>query len=191
MLFDKIFGNEKPARGMFLVSEPFMMDPNFRRTVVLITEHDEKGTVGFVLNKELEVKPHEAITDFPEFDHPLLLGGPVQKDNLFFIHSLGGRIKGALEITHGLFWGGDYEEVKKLLARGELHAGNVRFFVGYSGWDSGQLDKELEINSWIVARGGPSDLFETPPDDLWKKVLRRMGKDFAVVADLPEDPSLN
>lgn len=176
---------------MLLVSEPFMMDPNFRRTVVLLAEHDEKGTVGFVLNKVLDLQPKDAISDFPDYDHSLILGGPVQKDNLFFIHKYGKKIPGTLEITKGLYWGGDYDVVKELVKSGDLHPGNIRFFVGYSGWEGGQLEKELETNSWIVSPVMLSDIFETPADLLWKEVLRRMGKDYAVVADLPEDPSLN
>lgn len=191
MLFDKIFGNEKAEKGMLLVSEPFMMDPNFRRTVVLLTEHDEKGTVGFVLNKVLEVFPHEAISGFPPFDHPLLLGGPVQKDNLFFLHTLGDKLEGALEVGNGIWWGGDYDQVKDLISKGKVSTSQIRFYVGYSGWESGQLEKELEINSWIVAKCSAADIFETKEEELWKNVLRRMGKDYAVVADLPEDPSLN
>ncbi len=191
MLFEKIFDNSNPAQGKLLVSEPFMLDPNFRRTVVLLTEHNEKGTVGFVLNKELEVFPHEAIADFPEFELKLLMGGPVQRDNLFFIHRLGDKIKDAVKVIDGLWWGGDYESVKELVRSGKANPGNLRFYVGYSGWEEGQLEKELTTNSWIVADSSPEFIFETPVDDLWKAVLRKMGKDFAVVADLPEDPTLN
>ncbi len=191
MIFEKIFENTKPFAGCLLVSEPFMIDPNFRRTVILITEHNDKGTVGFVVNKELTVFPHKAISSFPEFGRKLLLGGPVQRDNLFFIHTIGKKIEGASKVAPGLWWGGDYDQIKELVKSGKANEDNVRFIVGYSGWEPGQLDQELSTNSWIITKASKEYVFGSEPEALWKKVLRDMGKDFAVVADLPEDPTLN
>jgi putative transcriptional regulator len=97
--FEKIFGQDYPAKGKLLVSEPFLIDPSFRRTVVLLTEHDKNGTVGFILNRELDVGPGEAIEGFPEFKGKLFLGGPVQQTNLFFIHTLGKKIEGSVSVN--------------------------------------------------------------------------------------------
>lgn len=191
MDFEKIFDTLKPKAGRLLVSEPFMLDPNFKRTVILLVEHNEKGSVGFVINKELDVTPHEAIAEFPVFNQKLMLGGPVQRDSLFFIHVLGAKLPGSMEIMEGVWWGGDYDKLKEMIAEGELDETQVRFFIGYSGWEKGQLEKELGINSWIVAPAEKNYLFGELSDDLWKTVLKKLGKQHALVAEYPEDPSLN
>jgi putative transcriptional regulator len=191
MNFEKIFDTLKPREGRLLVSEPFMLDPNFKRTVILLVEHNDKGTVGFVINKELDVTPHEAIANFPVFNQKLMLGGPVQRDSLFFIHTLGDKLPGSMKVMDGIWWGGDYDKLKEMISDGELDETQVRFFIGYSGWEKDQLVKELGVNSWIVAPAEKEYLFETISEDLWKTVLKKLGKQHALVAEYPEDPSLN
>ncbi len=178
-------------QGSLLISEPFLPDPNFKRKVVLLCEHNTEGTVGFILDNPLEVSIQEAIPDFPEFDAKLFIGGPVQTDTLHFIHDVGDMLEGSTKVLDGVYWGGNFEALKILIDTGQVTPANFRFFLGYSGWGAGQLRHELRDKSWIVTEGSREQIFKEKPDDLWKKVLRNMGKEYAIVSNFPEDPSLN
>ena len=96
---------QKATQGSLLVSEPFLLDSYFKRSVVLVSEHDDKGTLGFILNKPTGVKLNDAVDDFPKFDVPLFFGGPVETDTLFYVHTMGDKLEGAKEILPGVFLG--------------------------------------------------------------------------------------
>lgn len=178
--------------GRLLVSEPFMQDPYFKRSVVLLTEHnDETGSFGLILNKPIPMYLNEAIENAPSFDSRLALGGPVQKETLHYLHLLGDQIPNSTEIMEGVFWGGDFETIKRLIKAGELTPDNMRLFVGYSGWAEGQLTSEMESKSWIVARASKELLFTDKPENLWSEILNGMGSPYNYMNKLPEDPRLN
>ena len=181
----------KPAKGKLLISEPFLLDPGFKRTVVLLTEHNDDGSVGFVLNKPLNVKLNDAITEFPDFEAPIYLGGPVQPDTLHYIHTIGDKLEDSIEVKKGLYWAGDYELLKILIETGQVEPNDFRFFVGYSGWSPGQLEDEMKAKSWIVTNAKAKDVFSKEPEQLWRDVLKKMGKGYAVISNYPEDPNLN
>jgi putative transcriptional regulator len=182
---------EKPEKGKVLISEPFLMDPNFKRSIVLLGEHNESGTVGFILNKPTNLKLSQLVEDFPEFDAPVYFGGPVQINTMQFIHKAGDIIDGSTRIIDGLYWGGSYEVLKLLIESNQVDPADFRFFIGYSGWSPGQLESELKINSWIVASATTENIFSEEPDKLWGDILKKMGKKFAILASFPEDPSVN
>ena len=121
----------KPAKGKILISEPFLIDYYFKRSVVLLAEHNEEGTFGLIINKPVDIALSDVLHDFPEFDSPVYLGGPVKTDSLYFIHTLGDRLENSLEITEGLYWGGDIEVVKEMITLGKITAKEIKFFVGY------------------------------------------------------------
>ena len=147
--FIKVSANNlKPARGRLLLSEPFMGDYYFGRSVVLLAEHNEEGSFGIVLNKPITDPFNEIVKDFPDFDGQLFVGGPVETESLFFIHTLGDAIEGSLEIGSGLYWGGDIEIVKEMILLNAITPDDIRFSVGYSGWSPNQLNDELKRNSW-------------------------------------------
>lgn len=177
--------------GRLLVSEPFMQDPYFKRSVVLLTEHSENGSFGLILNKPIPMYLHEAIENAPSFDSKLALGGPVQKETLHYLHLLGDRIPNSTEVMDGIYWGGDFETIKDLIKTKELRPDNIRLFVGYSGWAEGQLASEMDSKSWIVARANKKLLFEEKPEKLWAEVLKNMGSPYNYMHNLPEDPRLN
>lgn len=181
----------KPEKGKFLISEPFLSDPNFSRTVVFLTEHNFDGSVGFVLNRELDIPINEAIDHFPYFDGPLYIGGPVENSSLFYLHTLGEAIPGSTEIFSGLFWGGEFDVVKSLLENGTLKSDSIKFFTGYSGWNENQLEKEMRQRSWIVADATTEQVMSAEIDQLWQNVLNEMGDKYAMMAKFPVDPSLN
>lgn len=181
----------QPVQGSLLVSEPFLIDSFFKRSVVLLSEHDEKGTLGFILNKPTDVTLNEAVEDFPPFDAPLYFGGPVETDTLFYIHTAGHLLEGSKEIMKGIFWGGDFNQVRLLIGAGRIRPHQIRFYAGYSGWEPAQLDHELKEKSWLVFNGNKTFTFADDPRSLWSEVLRSMGNEYAILANFPEDPNLN
>lgn len=191
MEFFKYKNKLAPARGMLLISEPYLPDPNFERTVVLLCEHNEEGSFGFVLNKGAELKVSDVMDELKNFDETIFIGGPVQQDTLHFIHR-DASIEGGAPVSDGIFWGGSFETVLAQADTFQLKAANIRFFLGYSGWGAGQLEQELEADSWIVCDcTSPELIFETEASELWRRALDSMGGRFSVYANYPVDPSLN
>lgn len=181
----------KPVQGSLLISEPFLLDSYFKRAVVLLTEQDDQGAWGFILNKPTDVKLNDAVDDFPEFDAPLYFGGPVETDTLFYIHTLGVKLKGAKEIVDGIWWGGDYDQLKFLIDTHQILPEQIRFYAGYSGWEPRQLEEEVEEKAWLVSNTNTQFTFFDNPKALWSQVLRSMGNEYAILANFPEDPNLN
>lgn len=185
------FTNIKPEPGKLLIAEPFLDDPYFKRSVVLLTEHNKNGTIGFILNKPIEIKLKDAVGELPPIDSNIHLGGPVARETLHFLHTEGELIDGSLEIMQGLYWGGNFETLKKLIEQDKIKPEAVKFFVGYSGWEPKQLDKELKLNSWIVLEAKVDDIMKRNTANLWKDILKEMGNEFAVIAEFPTDPTMN
>ena len=181
----------KAKTGRLLISEPFMQDPYFKRSVVLLTEHSATGSFGLILNKPIPMYLNEAVENAPKFDSKLSLGGPVQKETLHFLHKFGNLIPNSTEIMDGVFWGGDFETIKQMIVIGKIQPGDIRLFVGYSGWAEGQLEDEMKSKSWIVAKAEIDLLFTTKPKDLWNQILEKMGDPYSYMVNLPEDPRLN
>jgi putative transcriptional regulator len=181
----------KPAKGKILISEPFLIDYYFKRSVVLLAEHNEEGTFGLIINKPVDIALSDVLHDFPEFNSPVYLGGPVKTDSLYFIHTLGDRIENSIEIIDGLYWGGDIDLVKELINLKGLTSKEIKFFVGYSGWVSKQLEGELARNSWLVANTNAKQVMESDPDKLWKESLKKLGGDYTYWINFPSDPIMN
>ena len=181
----------KPTRGRVLVSEPYLNDPNFERTIILLCEHNEEGSFGFVLNKPSLVKVNDVIENDFGFDSQIFVGGPVQQDTLHFVHRCP-TLEDAVEIGNGIYWGGNFESLTVLMETKQVDVIDVKFFLGYSGWSETQLDEELNADSWIVSDGLNAELvFETNSDVMWQKVLKDMGGRFSVYSNYPLDPRLN
>ena len=183
--------NIKPGRGKILISEPFLWDYFFKRSVVLLAEHNEEGTFGVIINKPIKANFNEFVKDFPEFNSKVFLGGPVQSDSLFFIHTLGEQIENSLEIIPGVYWGGDIERVREMIELGLIQPSQIRFFIGYSGWAPKQLEDELVRNSWLVSHITAHDLLASNPKMMWSRSLRRLGKEYEYWNNFPDDPALN
>lgn len=183
--------NIRPAKGKILISEPFLADYYFKRSVVLLAEHNEDGTFGLILNKPVNMDFNEVIKDFPFFEAPVFLGGPVKTDSLFFIHTLGKIIDDSLEIMEGLYWGGDIEMVKELITINRIAPNEIRFFAGYSGWVSQQLQGELDRNSWVVSTIRPELVMNSDPETLWSNALTDLGGEYSHWINFPSDPGMN
>ncbi len=183
--------NIQPEKGKILISEPFLGDYYFKRSVVLLADHGDEGSFGIILNKPLNMRLSEVVEGFPEFDAPVYLGGPVENDNLFFIHMLGNQIEGSLEILDGLYWGGDIKVVKEMILLKQIKPSEIRFYIGYSGWSPKQLDEELKRNSWVVSRTNSKLILEITPKELWKTSLNKLGGDYSYWPKFPNDPMDN
>lgn len=175
-----------PKQGDILISEPLMNDFHFGRSVVLLVDHSETdGTFGVIVNKKLDVSVNQIVDDFPDFDAPVYLGGPVADDQIFFMHTLGDLIPDSCEIMDGLYWGDDNKVLDTLIATGIANEDNVRFFLGYSGWESGQLVGELVRNSWLVSQVSTEELLATPTDKMWNSYVSLLGKDYEMWRRFP------
>ena len=180
-----------PGPGRILLSEPFLNDPNFERSIILLCAHDTEGSFGFVLNKPTESGVRDLLDGFEDLTQMVFSGGPVQQDTLHFIHRFPG-LKGAQEITKGIFWGGDFDELRSYYLQGRCTEDKVRFFVGYSGWSEGQLESELNENAWIVSdKFDESFIFITDPAEMWRNAMNGLGGRFIHYANYPSDPRLN
>ncbi|MFO8053621.1 MAG: YqgE/AlgH family protein [Bacteroidales bacterium] len=180
-----------PKAGRLLISEPFLQDMFFKRSVVLLADHNKDGSFGLILNKPVEMKFNEIVQNFPHFEVPLYMGGPVKTDSVFFIHSLGDQIKNSYPIIPGLYWGGDIEDVKQMIREKALGKYQIKFFLGYSGWSENQLNEELERNSWVITDTRSKEVLEKPAESMWQKMVKSLGKEFDIWTKLPHDPRLN
>lgn len=167
-----------------------MGDTNFERSVILVCEHSPSGTFGLVLNQSTDLRLGDIIEDVHS-DLPLFVGGPVQQNTLHFIHRRPDLIDGSIRITEGLYWSGDFDQIKQAVNLGTLTERDARFFIGYSGWSEGQLDAELQQKAWIISHTNADFLFDTPAKEFWRGVLKRMGGEYKSIAHYPVDPRLN
>jgi putative transcriptional regulator len=191
MEFFKYKNKLAPERGRLLISEPYLPDPNFERTVVLLCEHNDEGSFGFILNKPSLLKAGEVMDELNNFDKEVYIGGPVQQDTLHFIHRCP-KIENGEQLVAGIYWGGTFDRVLLLADTKQLRTDEIKFFLGYSGWGPGQLVEELDQDSWIVCDFVTEELlFNVEPDLMWKKALENMGGRFSVYANYPIDPTLN
>lgn len=182
----------KPKKGKLLIAEPALTgDVSFNRSVVLLAEHNDEGSVGFILNKPLNYNISDLIT---EIKVPLQVfnGGPVEQDNLYFIHIVPELINNSVEISDGIYWGGDFDRTIELINQGVITEKEIRFFLGYSGWASLQLDQELLSKSWIVVPNQyESNIIQKSTKAFWKEHMIELGGDYLLWSNAPENPALN
>lgn len=169
-----------------------MLDPNFKRTAVLLCEHSkEDGSIGFILNKKLDMRVDELIADFPEFDTRVFFGGPVQTDTIHYVHNMGDLLEESRKVAEGVWWGGSFEKLKFLITSRLITPANIRFFVGYSGWSEGQLREEMGIGSWVLADMHPNYLFKSRPEVLWSQIMSNKGDAYTIIANMPDSVTYN
>lgn len=177
--------------GLLLISDPFLKDPNFIRTVVLLCEHQEQGSFGLVLNKPLGIMLEDLVLEAEGLQIPVSEGGPVQKDTLHFLHRRPDLIEGGIEIADHIYWGGDFALTLALLHSKELSPADTRFFIGYSGWGETQLQQELDERSWITRPAKNNLIFEKEVHSIWKEALAELGGEYRQMVNYPIDPQLN
>ena len=182
----------KPKKGKLLIAEPSITgDVSFNRSVVLLAEHNDQGSVGFILNKPLAYDISDLITEI-KVPFKVFNGGPVEQDNLYFIHKVPDLIEGSIEISDGIYWGGDFEKTIELINSETITEDDIRFFLGYSGWDSLQLDQELSSKSWVVVKNEyESNIIQKSASAFWKEKMVELGGDYLIWSNAPENPTLN
>jgi putative transcriptional regulator len=181
----------EPAAGILLIADPFLKDPNFLRTVVLLCEHNKEGSFGFVLNKQIEQTLDELITDLEGCSLPVYYGGPVQKNTIHFLHQYPALIPDSVEVSNGIFWGGNFETLTALIKSKAIDLSKIKFFIGYSGWGSGQLADELDEKSWLTVEANCKLVFNTGHEEIWKNSLKTLGGEYEMLINYPIDPQLN
>jgi putative transcriptional regulator len=190
---DLSFQNKKrPSPGSVLISDPFLDEDFFRRSVILICNHDEEGSFGLVLNNYLNIDLHELEETFPDIQARISVGGPVDTEHLFFIHLFGDQVEASTQIKDNMYFGGDFDQLKELISQDPDGRSKVRFFLGYSGWAKEQLRNELGENSWIVANNiTEQEIFDTYNDELWRTCLEKQGERFKAISKFPLNPNDN
>ena len=179
-------------QGKLIVSTPSILgDFNFRRSVILLASHKTSGSIGFILNKKLNYKLNDIVEDI-NIKFPLFYGGPVEQDNLFYLHRLGNVIPDSIEINSSLSWNGDFKFVTKLINENKIKLNDIRFFLGCSSWSNGQLEKELDEKSWepfeIVST---EKVLKMKIQNMWKKCMISLGGKYRLWSNAPENPNFN
>lgn len=183
--------NALPSKGKILISEPFLRDENFTRSVVLLIDHTEEGSMGIIMNKALPLLVNDVVKEFKYLDDiPLYMGGPVGTDTLFYLHTLP-NVKGAIALGNGMYLNGDFMEIKKYILQGNPIEGNIRFFLGYSGWEHEQLKHEIEENTWMIGNAEQAILLSDSIKSMWHNALGSLGRKYEAWSRFPLTPSLN
>jgi putative transcriptional regulator len=183
--------NVLPSRGKILISEPFLYDDTFGRSVVLLVDHTAGGSMGLVMNKILPLTLNRVIKEFGKVKEEIRVykGGPIAPDTLFFIHTLP-QIPDSLTVSKGLYLNGNFNAVKDYVAEGNPVGGRIRFFLGYSGWEKDQLEQEIKGNTWLIGQGEIPELMDESVH-IWKNALGKLGAKYETWSRFPEIPSLN
>jgi putative transcriptional regulator len=183
---------EKLKKGHLLIAEPSLIgDLSFNRSVILLADHNQEGSIGFIINKPLKYTINDLIPEI-EARFKIYNGGPVEQDNLYFIHNIPELIPNSVEISNGIYWGGDFESTKELINSGLIGKNNIRFFLGYTGWEEKQLENEMEDNSWIIARNSyENKIIGKSSTHFWKEQLMELGGDYLIWSNAPENPYSN
>ncbi|MCI2228184.1 YqgE/AlgH family protein [Polaribacter sp. MSW13] len=181
----------KPRKGRLLIAEPSILNDNsFNRAIILITEYTDNNSVGFILNRPLNYTINDLLPDI-NCDFKIYQGGPVEQDNLYFIHRIPNLLPESIEVDKGIFWGGNFDSLKHLLNNNLLEENDIRFFLGYSGWGKDQLTNELKENSWFVSENDFKNIFSSDNEPLWRNKLLQKGGNYKLWANAPSDINLN
>ncbi|KJD36016.1 transcriptional regulator [Tamlana sedimentorum] len=181
-----------PQKGNLLIAEPAIIgDVSFNRSIVLLADHTQEGSIGFILNKPLDYTINDLIPDL-DVNFKVYNGGPVEQDNLYFIHKIPHLIPDSIEISLGIYWGGDFTKVAELIKDNTIKETDIRFFLGYSGWSEHQLENELKASSWVVTENiYKKNIIEKDYESFWKEKMIELGGEYSIWSNAPEHPSYN
>jgi len=184
--------SEKLKKGQLLIADPYIIgDLSFTRSVILLANHNPEGSVGFIINKPLKFTIKDLIPDI-KASFKIYNGGPVDQDSLYFIHNVAELITNSIEISNGIYWGGDFESVKELIDQKKITKNNIRFFLGYTGWDEDQLETEMQNNSWIITPNSyENKIIGKDTASFWKEKIIELGGNYLLWSNAPENPQLN
>lgn len=180
------------TKGSILLAEPsLLVNSSFQRSVILVSQYSKNGVVGFITNKPLLHTISDILPNVTE-EYRIYEGGPVEKDNLYFVHSIPHLVPNSVQIDENLYWGGDFDAVSELILNDMIQPSDIKFFLGYSGWDYNQLNNEVGNKNWIVQNMNNSKkLLTDTMDSYWKESLNKLGGRYKIWANAPENPSYN
>ena len=183
---------EKLKKGQLLIAKPSIIgDLSFNRSVILLADHNQEGSVGFILNKTLKYTLRDLVPEITA-KFKIYNGGPVEQDNLYFIHNVPELITDSIEISNGIYWGGNFDLTSDLINQGKIKEDNIRFFLGYTGWDANQLENDMQSNSWISAENlYENKIIGRSSTNFWKEKILELGGDYIIWSNAPENPLLN
>ncbi|MFV0247462.1 MAG: YqgE/AlgH family protein [Tenacibaculum sp.] len=183
--------NLEPKKGRLLIAEPSILnDSFFKRTIVLLAEHAKDSSVGFILNRPLNYTLSDLMPSV-DCNFTVYQGGPVDCNNLYFVHKIPNLLPSSLKINQNFYWGGNFENLKIYLGKKLVKPTDIRFFLGYSGWDINQLEGELKTNSWFVSKNIYPNIFTLNNETLWKNQLLKRGGKYKIWANAPGDIQMN
>jgi putative transcriptional regulator len=178
-------------QGQILIAHPLLNDGFFNRSVVYLTSHSEEGAVGFCLNYKTQFMLRDIRPQVKNGNFPIFEGGPVAKNELFFLHTLGHDVPDSIHVTNNIFVGGDFNELLHMIEHGKVKSYQVRFFAGYSGWSENQLEEEINKKHWLINEQADPSFFKNDPDDLWELQLTEIKNSYRIFANFGSDPSMN
>ncbi len=184
------FEHIPPRSGRILIAQPELTDPFCKRTVIFMVQHDKDGTMGFIINRQLNLSLSSIIVGFPDIDVNISVGGPVSPETINFLHTFGDVVPNSYNVGNGVYLNGDIEAIKGLAIAGKLTKENFRVFIGYAGWGTKQLSNEIKEDSWVVANLDPELMMKGTYDN-WYFTVQQLGDKFKVWTIYPENPSLN
>jgi len=177
--------------GNILVAHPLLHDGFFNCSVVYVTNHNLVESLGFVLNFKTEFKLSDVKPEIKNGHFPIYEGGPVGKDQLFYIHKLGNNLSDSVKIKDDIYFGGNFNELMKMIEQGKVKTYDIRFFAGYSGWADGQLENEIKHDHWLINKKVDSSFFSNEAEDLWGLQLSEIKNTYSIFADFSDTPSVN
>lgn len=177
--------------GDILIAKPFLQDGQFKRSVIYLCEHNKEGSLGFVINKShglllSDIFPHLKKGNFTIYD-----GGPVSPNQLFYTHTLGGKLADSQHVTGNVYWGGNFFALSEMIEKGQVAADEIRFYVGYSGWGADQLTAEIENDMWFIKPADYIKIVGANPEEVWAEELVKINPGYKAFTDFSFDPSLN
>jgi putative transcriptional regulator len=178
-------------QGQILVALPLLNDGDFKRTVILLAEHNKMGSLGFVMNKPMHLTLKDVVSSVHNINMPIYYGGPVAQNQLFYVHTVGKQITESVHIQQNYYWSGNFTQIITGLKNKIILPEQIRFFIGYSGWGAGQLQKEMKEKTWGLLNSTTAELINKHPDDIWPEQVSRMGANYKVFANIAQEPSLN
>lgn len=177
--------------GDILIAHPLLQDGFFNRSVVYMTNHNSVESLGFVLNFKTDFKLRDVKPEIKNGIFPIYEGGPVAKDQLFYLHKLGHNLTDSIKIKDDIYFGGDFKTLMHMISQGKVKSYDIRFFAGYSGWADGQLENEIKKNHWLINKHVDSAFFGHEPEDLWGLQLAEIKNTYSIFADFGDTPSVN
>lgn len=178
-----------PEKGMLLVSPPLMVDGIFHKSVILLLQHSEEGSMGFIINKQTNLSLTDVVNESLEYNEATFFGGPVSINQIQVLHKIS-TIPESINVYDSIFWGGDFKILFDMIKKHQLCPSDAKFYLGYAGWSHGQLEDEIKNGSWLIVPAENYNFWDNT-DTLWEKVVKDMGLNPKIVKIIPDNPTYN